>query len=75
MELKEELRDYTIALENAARVIHKKSEYKDPKKDAMARMGMDVEVGVIEKINIELKELLRRETKGTYWDYLDDKIA
>lgn len=73
MDIKDELRDYTIALDNAARAIHKKSEYKDPVKgeEAIERKFMDIEVNTIKKISDELKVILEKE-KGTYWDYLND---
>ena len=74
MNIKDELWDYTICLENAARVIHKKSERKDFKipEQAIERNLMDKEVETIKRIYRDLKGIVESEEKGTYWDYLNE---
>lgn len=74
MKLKEELRDYIIALDNAKSSIHKDSNYK--KFDSAERNLLDQEVKTLEVVLRDLRVILEQE-EGTYWNFLniDDEIC
>ena len=72
--INDELWDYTICLENAIRIIHKKSEYVDPlhsDKKFDERVLMDKEVEVLTRVESDLKRIINDANNKTYWDYLN----